>query len=121
MKNKLVLTLSLAASCLFTNVQAQESIPVLSTKELVDVCKVSTTGEYRSYCVGYMTSAYDTYLATRNPKHAKPFICVKQPAPPRDEVINGYLKWTQERPALASKPAAGTLLDYLATRFPCGK
>ena len=70
MKNKLVLTLSLAASCLLTNVQAQEAIPVLSTKELVDVCKVSTTGEYRSYCVGYMTSAYDTYLATRNPKHA---------------------------------------------------
>ena len=47
MKNKLVLTLSLAASCLLTNVQAQEAIPVLSTKELVDVCKVSTTGEYR--------------------------------------------------------------------------
>lgn len=121
MKRKLILALSFAASCLMSNAQAQESIPVLSTKELVDICKMSTTGEFRSFCVGYTTSAYDTYLATRHPKNAKAFICVKQPAPPREEVINSYVKWAQERPALANKPASGTILDYLATRFPCGK
>ena len=121
MKNKFVLIASLAASLLITNAQAQETIPVISTKELVDVCKTSPTGESRSYCVGYMTSAYDTYLATRHPKNARPFICVKQPAPARNDVINGYLKWAEENPALANKPAAGTLLGYLATRFPCAK
>ena len=121
MKQKLALILTLAASCLISTAQAQESIPVLSTKELVDICKMSTTGEFHSFCVGYTTSAYDTYLATRHPKNAKPFICVKQPAPPREDVIKDYLKWAQERPALASKPASGTILDFLATRFPCGK
>ncbi len=122
MKNKLLLIASLVASCFIFNAQAQEAtLPVISTKELVDVCKVSHTGETRSYCVGYMTSTYDTYLVTRHPKNAKSIICVKQPAPKRDEVINDYLKWAEGQPALSNKPAAGTLLTYLSTRFPCGK
>lgn len=122
MKHKLILIASLMASCLMTNVQAQEAkLPVISTKELVEVCKVTTANEHRSYCIGYITSAYDTYLATRHPKNARPFICVKQPAPPRNEVIGGYIKWAEENPSLSNQPAAGTVLAYLGTRFPCGK
>lgn len=122
MKNKLLLIASLVASCFIFNAQAKEAtLPVISTKELVEVCKVGSAGETRSYCVGYMTATYDTYLATRHPKNARPFICVKQPAPPRNDVINDYIKWADAKPELANKAAAGTFLDYLATRFPCGK
>ena len=49
--------------------QAQEKIPVLSTQELVNVCKTPASPESRSFCVGYVTAIYDTYLATRNPTH----------------------------------------------------
>lgn len=102
-------------------VQAQEKIQVLSTQELVNACKLPSNPETRSYCIGYTTAIYDTYLATRHPQRAKPFVCVKQPAPPRDEVIAGFVKFVQENPQTADKPASGTVLGYLAMRFPCAK
>ena len=71
--------------------------------------------------IGYTTAIYDTYLATRHPQRAKPFICVKQPAPKRDDVIADFVKFAGANPELADKPAAGTVLGFLAMRFPCGR
>ena len=101
--------------------QAQETIKVLSTQELVNTCKLPASPESRSFCIGFTTAIYETYLATRHPQRAKPFICVKQPAPKRDEVIADFVKWAGDNPQTADKPAAGTALGYLAMRFPCGK
>ena len=101
--------------------QAQEKIPVLSTQELVNVCKTPANPESRSFCVGYVTAIYDTYLATRNPKTSASNICIKQPAPTRDEVITGYTKWVQDNPPAASGPASGTFLRFLTVRFPCAR
>jgi hypothetical protein len=101
--------------------QAQEKIPVLSTQELVNVCKTPANSESRSFCVGYVTAIYDTYLATRNPKTSASNICIKQPAPTRDEVITGYTKWVQDNPPAASGPASGTFLRFLTVRFPCAR
>jgi hypothetical protein len=101
--------------------QAQEKIPVLSTQELVNVCKTPASPESRSFCVGYVTAIYDTYLATRNPKTSKSNICIKQPAPTRDEVIAGYTQWVQDNPPAASGPASGTFLRFLTVRFPCAR
>jgi hypothetical protein len=102
-------------------VQAQEKIPVLSTQELATVCKTPASPESRSFCIGYVTAIYDTYLATRNPKTSQSNICIKQPAPTRDEVIAGYMKWVQDNPPAASSPASGTFLRFLTVRFPCAR
>jgi hypothetical protein len=101
--------------------QAQEKIPVLSTQELINVCKTPASPESRSFCVGYVTAIYDTYLATRNPKTSQSNICIKQPAPTRDEVITGYTQWVQANPPAASGPASGTFLRFLTVRFPCAR
>jgi hypothetical protein len=101
--------------------QAQEKIPVLSTQELSNVCKTPASPESRSFCVGYVTAIYDTYLATRNPKTSQSNICIKQPAPTRDEVITGYTQWVQANPPAASGPASGTFLRFLTVRFPCAR
>lgn len=102
--------------------QADEKIPVLSAQELVNYCKLPASPESRSYCIGYTTAIYDTYLATRHPQRAKPFICVKQPAPKRDEVIAEYVQFiSQTAPMLANDPASGTVLNFLGMKFPCAK
>jgi hypothetical protein len=119
MKKTLVVLAALGA--LSGAAQAQEKVQVLSTQELVNTCKLPASPESRSFCVGYTTAIYDTYLATRHPQRAKPFICVKQPAPKRDDVIADFVKWASENPQTADKPAAGTALGFLAMRFPCGK
>jgi hypothetical protein len=119
MKKILVLLATLGA---FSGVaQAQEKIPVLSTQELVNVCKLPASPESRSFCVGYTTAIYDTYLATRHPQRAKPYICVKQPAPSRDEVIGEFVKFGQADQQVSDKPASGVFLGFLAARFPCAR
>ena len=117
MKKVLVVLAALAA---FSGLaQAQETIKVVSSQELVNVCKLPASPESRSYCVGFTTAVYETYLATRHPQRAKPFICIKQPAPARDAVIGDFVKFAQDNPQVADKPAAGVFLGFLASRFPC--
>ena len=119
MKKILVLLAALGA---FSGLaQAQEKIPVLSTQELLNVCKFPASPESRSFCIGYTTAIYDTYLATRHPQRAKSNICVKQPAPSRDEVIGEFVKFGQSNPDVSDKPASGVFLGFLAARFPCAK
>lgn len=101
--------------------QAQEKVQVLSTQELINACKLPSNPETRSFCIGYATSIYDTYLATRHPKRAVPYICIKQPAPSRDEVIAEFVKFGESNPQTLDKPASGVVLGFLAARFPCGK
>lgn len=119
---RLALTL-VTTSALFSayHVHAEEKIAVLSTQDLVNVCNPPSSPESRSFCIGYTTAIYDTYLATRHPQRAKPYICVKQPAPTRDEVIGEFIKFGQSRQEIADKPATGVFLGFLASRFPCAK
>lgn len=121
MKKVLIFLAAIAAFSGLVQAQPNASVKVLSTQELVDVCKLPASPESRSFCIGYSTAIYDTYLATRHPKRAKPFICVKQPAPSRDEVIADFVKFGQETPQAADKPAAGVFLGFLAARFPCAR
>ena len=110
----------LAALTAFSSLaQAQETIKVVSAQELANACKLSASPESRSFCIGFATAVYETYLATRHPQRAKPFICVKQPAPARDEVISDFVKFAQSNPQTADKPAAGVFLGFMAVRFPC--
>jgi hypothetical protein len=112
----------LAALAAFSGVaQAQETIKVVSSQELANYCKLPASPESRSFCIGFTTSVYETYLATRHPQRAKPFICVKQPAPARDEVIGDFVKFAQANQQVADKPAAGVFLGFLAARFPCAR
>lgn len=117
---KSLLLLALLSTFLLTNIsRADEKISVISSQELVNTCKPSNNPESRSFCIGYTTSIYDTYLATRHPQRAKAFICVKQPAPSRDEIITDFTKFVQANPQTSDKPAAGVFLGFLASRFPC--
>jgi hypothetical protein len=119
MKKVLVVLAALAAFSVVA--QAQETIKVVSTQELANYCKLPASPESRSFCIGFTTSVYETYLATRHPQRAKPFICVKQPAPARDEVIGDFVKFAQANQQVADKPAAGVFLGFLAARFPCAR
>jgi hypothetical protein len=121
MKKVLVFISAIAAFCGLAQAQSNAGVKVLSTQELVNVCKLPASPESRSFCIGYSTAIYDTYLATRHPQHAKPFICVKQPAPSRDEVIADFVKFGQENPQTADKPASGVFLGFLSAKFPCAR
>ena len=121
MKKVLVFFAAITTFCGLAQAQPNAGVKVLSTQELVNVCKLPASPESRSFCIGYSTAIYDTYLATRHPQRAKPFICVKQPAPSRDEVIADFVKFGQENPQTADKPASGVFLGFLSAKFPCAR
>ena len=121
MKKVLIFLAAITAFSSLALAQSNSGVQVLSTQELINVCKLPASPESRSFCVGYSTAIYDTYLATRHPQRAKPFICVKQPAPSRDEVIADFVKFGQENLQTADKPAAGVFLGFLAAKFPCAR
>lgn len=116
---KLIVGMSMTALGLGLIPTAQADSAVMSTEELVSYCK-GAEGTFVT-CEIYGQAVYDSYLVTRHPKYAKNNICVKQPAPPRKQVIEEYVAWTQANPETAKKPAAETILRFLAGRFPCGK
>lgn len=91
----------------------------MSTEELLSYCK-SNDGSFVT-CEIYGQAVYDTYLVYSQHKMAPKFICVKQPAPTRKEVIQNYITWADANPVYAKQPAADTLLRFLGERFPCAK
>jgi hypothetical protein len=92
----------------------------LSTEELVSYCATSNSETFTT-CEIYSQGVYDTYLVFSQHRKAPKFVCVKQPAPSRKEVIQQYVEWANAHPKYAKDPAADSILRFLGERFPCGK
>lgn len=116
---KLMIAASMATLALGLSTGAQAA-NALSTEELMSYCK-STDGSAFVTCEIYGQAVYDTYLVTRHPKFAPNTICVKQPAPPRKDVVKEYVAWVDANPKFDKAPAAETVLRFLSAKFPCGK
>ena len=116
---KVIIAASVATMAMGLSMGAQAA-NAISTEELMSYCK-STDGSAFVTCEIYGQAVYDTYLVTRHPKFAPNTICIKQPAPPRKEVIQEYVAWADANPKAAKAPAAETILRFLSTKFPCGK
>lgn len=116
-------TLFLLTCFLSANVLAQDQIgsqKVISTDELMSYCSDMYTGG-RATCTIYIQGAYDTYQVTRDPVNAPEFICINQPAPPREKVVEDFVVWTKSHAEFNAKPASEAILKFLADKFPCSK
>ena len=115
MKNKTMLSVAFALS-LFTvgGAQAEEAI---STDQMLTYCE--GTGGSGVTCEIYAQAVYDTYRVLVATAELPSIICVKQPAPTRNEVIKEYVTWAKADTQLAKVPAAQTMLRFLTQRFPC--
>ena len=116
---KIVLTAAAAALTLgfATGAHANKA---LSTEELVSYCSAPNSDSFVT-CEIYGQAVYDTYLVYSQHRKSPKFICLKQPAPPRKEVIQKYVAWANANPKFAKDPAADTILRYLGETSPCGK
>lgn len=98
-----------------------EPARVLSTTDIVNLCKTKDNPQAVGFCNGFGQGVYDAYLVTRHPQKAPSKICVKQPAPQRQQVLDEFIAWAGNNPQMNDKPAAEAALRFLAERFPCGK
>ena len=115
---KTLLTAGVAAISLGFAASAHAN-KAMSTEELVSYCS-GNDGTFVT-CEIYGQAVYDTYLVYSQHRKSPKFICLKQPAPSRKEVIQKYVEWANANPKFSKDPAADTILRYLGERFPCGK
>lgn len=78
------LTFAAAGACvvlLSATAPAQAQVPRASTttQEYVAMCAKTTDVSAQNFCHGFGQGVYETYLITRHPKKAPPFICGKTP------------------------------------------
>jgi hypothetical protein len=121
MKYKIMVASVVIFSAISGQVLAADKIQVPSVQEVMSTCSTPASPESRSFCIGYVTATYDTYVVTRNPKWNTPNICIRQPAPTRDQVISELVNWSNRHPEYSDEPAAGNVLRFFSERFPCWK
>lgn len=122
----------LAATCIVlagtTSAMAQStakssSVPKAqtSTETLVKMCANKKDVAEQNFCHGFGQGVYETYLITRHPKKAAPFICAEKAALSRQEHLDAFLVWAGNHPQYNQISAADTILRYLGETYPCKK
>lgn len=92
-----------------------------STAAFVNMCENKKDVAAQNFCHGFGQGTYETYLVSRHPKTAKPFICVGEPPMTRQEHIDAFVKWSGSHPQYNQMSAADTILRYLGETYPCKK
>jgi len=92
-----------------------------TTAQFVGFCQNKASATEQNFCHGFGQGVYDTYLITRHPESAPAFICVGNPAPSRQEAIDGFIKWSTSNAQFNQASAADTILRYLGETYPCKK
>lgn len=92
-----------------------------STQEYVAMCTKTSDAAAQNFCHGFGQGVYETYLITRHPKKAPPFICAQNSKNTRQDYINGFIKWSASNPKYNQMSAADTILRYLGETLPCKK
>jgi len=98
----------------------ESSFQSLTTAQLVDTCS-ARPGDPRAveaahYCAGYVTGAFATYLALRDPK-APPDYCNLPQS--RHEGILRFVEWARSRPELRNQKPADSLFQFLDLTYAC--
>jgi hypothetical protein len=114
-----VLLATLSASFFAVTAQAQEAPRMdLSTEAMVSVCKNTEDPASQNFCFGFGEGVYQGYLIGLDPKAPKT-ICVPKDTITREQVLKDFLQWVQSNPQFNKEYAAGSIMKFLPTRFPC--
>ena len=127
MKNLLAATCIMLASSTTAMAQSAPKAPAAmprahtTTEAFVQMCANKSDTAAQNFCNGFGQGVYETYLMTRHPKTARPFICMEGVSLTRQEHIDAFVKWTMVNPKYNPLSAADTILRYLGETYPCKK
>jgi hypothetical protein len=115
-KTLLIASLTLVAASV---AHAETPSTVTLTGPYVAMCQNKTNIAEQNFCHGFGQGVYDTYLMSRHPEKAPPYVCPPAPGPKRTAVLEAFVVWANQNTQYTNKSAADTLIRYLADRFPC--
>ncbi|MFM7141195.1 MAG: Rap1a/Tai family immunity protein [Alphaproteobacteria bacterium] len=96
---------------------------VTKAEDLVDVCSVGPDDPNytaaANFCQGYTLGAWQYYQALMEKPGHKPFVCVPEPAPTRNQLVAEFVAWGKAHPEYATSHATDTMFKFLTEKMPC--
>jgi len=71
-----------------------------------------------SFCLGFVTGAFNYYRAIAAAPNMGGFICTDRPIP-RNDIVAAFLEWSAAHPDMDSAPAVENLMRAAAAKWPC--
>lgn len=103
----------------------RENFIARTTADYVAVCSTPESDPIyqaaMAFCHGYGVGAFHYYLAVIEAQGKKPFVCLPNPTPPRQEILQGFVAWAGSHPAHVQELPVEALFRYLVEKFPCPK
>jgi hypothetical protein len=102
----------------------RESFVVTKTRDLVVLCSVPESDPLYlaavGFCHGYFIGAQQ-YHQRVTPSEQPKVICLPQPAPSREELIQQYVAWSSTHPQYDNDSPIDTVIRFLAENWICPK
>ncbi len=118
-------TLVAAGACVATSAHAvdESDFNVKTTRDLVDLCSVSSTsdmyGAAMGYCLGFVDAAHDYHAVVTHDDMLKPVACPGHTTT-RQEVVDAFLAWARNNDGLLdSESPLNGLMRAAAATWPC--
>ena len=92
-----------------------------TTAQYVAMCQQRSDLAAQNFCHGFGQGVFETYLISRHPQKAPPFICAENSGLTRQDHIDAFIKWTAANAQYNQMSAADTILRYLGETYPCKK
>ena len=103
----------------------EEDFKVKTTKNLINLCTASTDDpQYKEaihFCHGYLVGAFYYYAAQHGDEKANQLVCLPEPNPTRNEVIEKVVSWAQQHPEYMNELPVETEFRALTELWPCKK
>lgn len=100
-----------------------EDFVVTKAEDLIDVCSVGPDDPHytaaANFCQGYTVGAWQYYQALMEKPGHKPFVCVPEPAPSRNQLVAEFVTWGKAHPEYGSSHATDAMFKFLADKMPC--
>jgi hypothetical protein len=98
---------------------------IRNAQDLVKVCSSPESDPLNDaadhFCHGFVSGAWQFHQAQANGPEGVRYVCPPDPAPTRNEVVAGFVKWAAAHPEHMAEPAVEALFRYLVEIGPCPK
>ena len=118
---KIIAVTCLALASASTAMAQQPPKASTTTAQYVAMCQQRTDLAAQNFCHGFGQGVFETYLVSRHPQKAPPFICAESSGLTRQDHIDAFIKWTAANAQYNQLSAADTILRYLGETYPCKK
>jgi len=101
-----------------------ERFKIRSAQDLVDLCAAndpqdSLYDDAINFCHGFVSGAYQYYLAEENGPKGVRLVCPPDPPPTRTDAIAMFVDWAHGHAQYMNEPAVDTLFRFLTEKWPC--